>query len=190
MAALLALVAAVLAGQSVRAGYSGTSTSSGNSLSAGTVEVADDDAGAAVVSLSSARPGAGGVATGCVRVTSSGSLATTMRLYGTSTGGLVPYLSLTVTRGSQAGSAFPACTGFTPDATDYSGAGAGVVYTGTLSAYPGALASALVDPTAGAPETWTASESHVYRLLVTLTDTPAAQALSGSATFRWQGRSQ
>lgn len=190
IAALAVLVAAVLAGHVARAAYTSATTSPGNAFSAGTVVLGDDDAGAAVVSMSSARPGAGDVATGCLRVTSSGSLGTTVRLYGTATGSLATLLSLVVTRGTQAGSAFPSCAGFTPDPADYSGAGAGVLYTGLLSAYPGTPETALVDPTAGAPETWTGGESHVYRLVLSLTDTPAAQGLSASATFHWQGRSQ
>jgi hypothetical protein len=189
IAALVVLAAAALVGHATRAAYTGSTASPGNSFSAGTVVVADDDAGAAVVSLSSALPGDGDVATGCVRVTSSGSLGTTVRLYGTVTGSLADHLSLVVTRGAQAGSSFPSCAGFTPDATDYSGAGAGVIYTGSLSAYPDSPATAIVDPTAGAPEAWAAAESHVYRLVVSLTDTPAAQGLSASATFHWQGRS-
>jgi hypothetical protein len=187
--ALAVLVGAVLAGHVARAAYTSSTASSGNSFSAGTVALGDDDAGGLVVSLSSARPGVGDVATGCVRVTSPGSLATTVRLYGTVAGSLAQHLSLVVTRGTQGGSAFPSCAGFAPDPADYAGAGAGVVYAGSLSDYPALLGAALVDPMAGAPETWTGGESHVYRFVVSLVDTPAAQGLAASATFHWQGRS-
>jgi len=90
--------------------------------------------------------------TSCLRVTYAGTLPATVRLYGTSSGALAPYLTLTVTRGTDAAPSFDSCSGFTADVTNYIGAGAGVVYSGSLSGYPTA-ASPLTEPTAGAPET-------------------------------------
>ena len=116
-----------------------------------------------------------------------------MRLYGTTTGsGLDQYLDLKVTRGTYNPStpAFKSCTNFQADGTDYLGAGNGVIYTGTLQAYPDDYASGLVDPTSGAPESWSSGEVHVYRFDMTLQSNFAAQGKNATQTFRWEARNQ
>jgi hypothetical protein len=155
-------------------------------LSTGTVVVSDNSAGAAVLDLIAADPGTS--ASGCVKVTYAGSLASTMRVYATVTGTLAPYLTLTVTRGTDSSPSFASCVGFTPDATNYVGAGNGVIYSGTLSAFPTSYTSGLVDPTSGSPATWTANTSHSYQLVVTQTSNNAAQGQSSTASFTWEAR--
>ena len=61
-----------------------------------------------------------------------------VHLYDTVGGtGLATYLNLTVTRGTISGTpAAGSCTGFTADTTAWSGAGAGVIYNGTLASFP------------------------------------------------------
>jgi hypothetical protein len=184
---VLGLVAMCVATGTVAAFSAGTSNP-GNSFAAGTVAIADNDAGAAVVALPSAVPGQS--STGCIAVTYSGSLAAGVRLYANLTGSLAPHLTLTVTRGTQAAPAFASCTGFTADATNYLGLGAGVVYSGTLAAFPTSYATGIVDPIPGSPESWTSGERHVYRFVVTLANTTAAQGLSQNATFTWEARNQ
>jgi hypothetical protein len=125
------------------AAFSASTSTAGSSFAAGTVALTDNDGGAAVLSLSSALPGA--TDTGCIRASYSGSLQSTVRHHAAVTGSLAPYLSLKVTRGSGA-SGFDNCTGFTPDATDYLGAGAGVIFDGKLSSYPGSYGAGIVDP--------------------------------------------
>lgn len=189
MLALLALVAiGVSAGSATYAAFSGAASNSGNSFSAGSVVLADNDSGASLVTLSSAKPGNSD--TGCIRVTYTGSLAATVRLYASVSGGLAPYLNVTVTRGTDASPSFDSCASFTPDGTNYIGAGAGVIYSGTLSAFPTTYAGGIVDPTAGSPATWTNPTSRSYRIAVSLANDPAAQALSGSASFTWEARNQ
>lgn len=165
---------------------SSTTASGGNGFAAGTVNVGDNDGGTAMLTLSSAVPGA--TDTGCIRVTYSGSLDATVRLHATVSGTLAAYLSLTVTRGTDASPSFDSCAAFTADATDYQGAGPGVVYSGVLSAYPGSYAAGVVDPPTGPLETWTSGESRSYRLAITLNNDPAAQGLSATAAFRWEAR--
>jgi hypothetical protein len=165
---------------------SSTSASAGNVFAAGTVSVSDNDSGAAGLSLSSALPGNSD--TSCIRVTYGGSLDAALRLYADVSGGLAPYLSLTVTRGTDASPAYDSCASFTPDGTNYQGAGPGVVYSGLLSAYPTSYDAGVVDPPTGPVETWTAGEARSYKLTVTLGEDPAAQGLSASATFRWEAR--
>lgn len=168
------------------AAFSARTSSAGNVYAAGTVTLADNDAGAAVIPLPAAVPGQS--ATGCIAVTYGGTLNAGVRLYASLSGTLGPHLQLTVTRGTQAAPAFPSCAGFTADATNYTGAGAGVLYSGTLDAFPTTYAAGIVDPLAGSPETWTPGESHVYRFVVTLANTTAAQGLTQSAGFTWEAR--
>lgn len=182
---VLGLVLACVATGTVAA-FSARTTSAGNVYAAGTVTIGDNDAGAALVPLPAAVPGQS--STGCIVVTYGGTLNAGVRLYASLTGALAPHLTLTVTRGTQAAPAFASCTGFTADATNYIGAGAGVVYNGTLAAFPTSYATGIVDPLAGSPETWTTGESHVYRFVVTLSNTTAAQGLTQSADFTWEAR--
>jgi predicted ribosomally synthesized peptide with SipW-like signal peptide len=178
---LVFLVAAVSGG--TWAAFTATTDNSGNSFSAGSVTLSDNDSGAAMLTLTSAAPGA--TDTGCIRVSYTGSLPATVRLYGTTTGtGLDPYLSLTVTRGTISSGAFDSCANFSADGTDYIGAGAGVLYSGTLQGYPDDYASGIVDPTSA----WTNGEEHAYRFTVTLQDDNAAQGKTATQTFIWEAR--
>lgn len=125
------------------AAFSAKTSNGGSSFAAGTVSLTDNDGGSAMLSLSSALPGAS--RTSCIRLSYSGSLASTVRHYAAVSGALASHLTLKVTKGSGA-TGFANCTGFTPDATDYLGAGAGVIYTGPLSGYPTSYAAGIVDP--------------------------------------------
>jgi predicted ribosomally synthesized peptide with SipW-like signal peptide len=190
MIALAALVAAT-AGGVTWAAFKATTTNSGNQIRSGTVALADNDNGSAVLALSAAEPGASD--SGCIEVTFNGSLASNVKLYGTTSGtGLDPYLELKVTRGTYTPSnpGFDSCTNFQPDATDYIGSGAGVVYDGTLQGYPDDYAGGIVDPPAGGAESWTNGEIHVYKLEVSLRHNLAAQGLNATQQFTWEARSQ
>lgn len=182
---VVGLAAAVVGGATFSA-FSGATSSSGNSFAAGTVAIGDNDAGAAVVSLAAAAPGS--TSSGCIAVTATGSLDSAVRLYGTISGALGPYVTLTVTRGTQASPSFRSCTGFTPDATNYAGLGSGVLYSGPLSSYPATYAAGIVDPVTATPETWTTGETHVYRFDATLANNNAAQGTSATATFTWEAQ--
>lgn len=182
---VLGLVAACVATGTLAA-FSARTMSADNALAAGTVTLADNDAGAAVVTLPAAAPGQS--STGCIAVTYAGSLDAGVRLYAALTGSLAPHLTLTVTRGTQAAPAFSSCAGFTADATNYLGLGPGVLYSGALSGFPTTYATGIADPLPGSPETWTPGESHVYRFVVTLANTNAAQGLTQTAGFTWEAR--
>lgn len=184
----LASLATVSAATGTHAAFVATTPNTGNAITSGTVAIGDNDSGGVLMSLANAIPG--DQTTGCVRVTYTGSLASAVRLYGTVSGALAPYLTLTVTRGTQASGTFPTCTGFTADATSYIGQGAGVVFSGALSTYPSTYAAGLVDPIAATPETWTASETHAYQFNVVLQNDPAAANKTASANFTWEARQQ
>jgi hypothetical protein len=188
-AALAAIAVAMsVAGHSVFAAFSKTTTSSGNAFATGTVNLGDNDGAGAMLSLTSAAPGASD--TGCIQVTYTGTLAAAVHLYAAVSGGLASYLDLTVTRGTDSSPAFDSCAGFSADSTDYLGAGAGVIYSGTLAAYPTSYASGIVDASASAPATWNTNNAHSYKFVITLQNNSAAQGLSATATFDWEARNQ
>ena len=192
--ALLSMVAvgviAAAAGFGTYAAFSSSTQNSANSFSAGTVTLADDDANGTLITLSNAKPG--DTATGCIKVSYTGTLTSNVHLYGTVTGSLAPYLALTVTRGTGSGT-FPSCGAFSADSTNFIGSGNGVVYSGLLSAYPSTWAAGVVDPNnCGAPpcpaESWTNPTNRVYKFAITLANDNNAQGLSSSATFTWEAR--
>jgi predicted ribosomally synthesized peptide with SipW-like signal peptide len=182
---ILALLGAVV-GVGTWSAFSDTTENEDNDFATGTVIITDDDGGSAMLVLADAKPGDSD--TSCIKVTYTGTLSATVRLYGTTTGsGLDPYLDLTVTRGTKA-SAFDSCADFVADSTDYNGDGPGVIFDGTLQGYPDGYATGIVDPTSGSPETWTTSETHSYMFVITVQDDPNAQGLSANQTFTWEAQ--
>ena len=169
------------------AAFSSVTSNSGNSFDVGTVQLTDNDSGTAMLSITGGKPGDSDES--CITVTYSGTLPSTVRLYGTTAGtGLDQHLSLVVTRGTGS-TAFDNCTGFTPDAANYTGNGAGVVYNGTLQGFPDSYAAGLIDQSAvSTTEQWTTSESHHYKFRVVVMDTDAAQGLTATQAFTWEAR--
>jgi hypothetical protein len=182
------LGAAVAAG--TYSAFVARATNSGNSYAAGTVALADNDSGTAMfTTLTGAKPGDS--ETSCIRVQSTGTLSSTVRLYATVTGTLAPYLTLTVTRGTDPTPTFDTCTTFVPDANNYIGAGLGVIYSGSLSGFPTAYASGIVDPAVGGgTQTWVQNDAHVYKFVLAQADNNSAQSLSSTVGFTWEARSQ
>jgi len=176
-----------IVGSAVSAAFVAQTSVDANAFSAGTVVMADSDAGLALFTLTGLTPASPAVAR-CVRVTYSGSLAADVRLYAThaftpANGDLGPQLQLTVERGTESAPA-SACTTFVANTT---------VYSGLLSAYPTTWATGRVDPTAGSPETWTNAEAHSYRItLAPRAGTTGAlfQGRDVNETFRWEARNQ
>jgi len=166
--------------------FSGTTSNPSNTFAAGTVYISDNDGGSALLALSAGKPA--DTTTGCIKVTYSGTLDSNVRLYGSVSGSLGTYLTLTVTRGTDSSPSFSSCTNFTADATNYIGSGAGVIYNGNLSAYPASYATGLVDPTSGSPATWSTSIAHSYKFVITLQNDNNAQGLSATASFTWEAR--
>lgn len=183
--ALVLGIAGAVVGAGTFSVFSSTTSNASNTFTAGTVSLGDNDSGASTVSLSSARPGT--TSTGCIKVTYTGSLASTLKLYANVSGSLAPYLNVTITRGTDSTPSFPACTNFTADATNYRGLGAGVLFSGTLDTFPTSYATG-VDDAAGA--TWSQNDAHSYKVQVSLPSgaSNAAQGLTGSAAFTWEAR--
>ena len=108
--------------------FSDTKSNSGNSFSTGTVTLTDNASSAAMFNaVTGAAPGAASTDR-CIKVSYTGSLAATVKLYTTdsSGGNLAPYTDVTITPGTYSGSepAFPSCTNFS--------ASGAAIYTGTL----------------------------------------------------------
>ncbi|HMJ94522.1 MAG TPA: hypothetical protein VK486_01640 [Thermoleophilaceae bacterium] len=167
---------------------SDSSVTPANTVTAGSVDLSDNDSGGGLLALGSARPNDS--VTGCIRVTYSGSAPAKVRIFGAPGGtGLASYLDLVVTRGTvSAAAGFGSCTTFTPDATNYLGSGAGVIYTGTVAGFPAAGAGALVDPSASGA-TWNTGDVHSYRFSATLRNDPNAQGKTASPSFTWEATS-
>lgn len=187
---LLTLVAAS-AGSVTWAAFTATTQNDGSQVQAGSVSLGDNDNDASMMSMSGGLPGT--TRNGCIKVTYNGSLPSGVRLYGTTTGtGLDQYLDLTVTRGTfnSPEPAFASCTNFQADGTNYIGAGQGVIYNGTLQAFPDTYATGIVDPVSGSPESWTAGEVHVYRFDVTVQSNIDGEGLTAMQEFAWEARNQ
>ena len=178
----------VTGGTTTFAAFNGQTSNATNSMQAGSVSMTDNDGGVAMMGFSNALPGTSD--TSCITVTYNGSLSSNVRLYGTTGGtGLDQYMNLTVTRGTfSTAPAYDSCTNFSPDATNYTGAGNGVIYSGTLQNFPDSYAAGISDPTSASPETWTNGELHVYRFQVSVQENVAAEGKSASQSFTWEAR--
>ena len=182
---VLALVA-IAAGGATFAAYTATTQNDSNRIEAGSVKLSDNGDGTSLMSMASGVPG--DTRSACIKVTFDGSLASTVRLYGTTTGsGLDQYLDLKVTRGTYTPSdpAFKSCANFQPDATNYVGAGNGVIYTGTLQGFPDDYATSVVDllNKADGRTVQTANGPWVLHPKVATTDADVQQGVGVSIDF-------
>ena len=88
-------------GQASFAAFDAKVSNSGNNFGVGSVNLADDDAGSALFTVSNLKPGSSG--SRCITVTSTGTLPATVKLYttdATTTKALASYISLTITQGT------------------------------------------------------------------------------------------
>src|ERR1700712_174988 len=105
--------------------FSATTANPTSNWASGTVALSDDDSSTAMFTASNLKPGATGVK--CIAVTSTGSLASTVKLYGTAyatTNALADNINLKVEQGTGATTAN--CAGFT---------GASTLFDSTLSSF-------------------------------------------------------
>ncbi|SDS60206.1 Camelysin metallo-endopeptidase [Friedmanniella luteola] len=170
-----ALVTLGLVSHSSYSAFSSKVTNGGNKLAAGTVSLADDDAGAAALSLTNLKPGASG--SRCIAVTSTGTLASSVKLYAAEvavTKGLGSYVTWTVTQGT--GGSFGSCTGFTALASGSS------VYTGTLAAFTTAASSFGTGVGTWAPS-GASTETRSYQLAYAVSPNAPDSVQGGTAAF-------
>ncbi|SDQ29230.1 hypothetical protein SAMN02800687_1256 [Curtobacterium sp. UNCCL20] len=180
LAAWIAIPAALVASGVVvsTASYSAFSATTVNPTSnwtAGSVALTDDDNNTALFTATGLKPGSTGA--NCITVTSTGSLPSTVKLYGTNaatTNALASNINLTVEQGT--GGGFGSCTGFTPAATS------GNLYTGTVAGFGSASTNFATGLGTWAP-TGSGSESRVYRFTYTVSSTAPNTVQGGTAAL-------
>jgi hypothetical protein len=166
----------LLVWQASYSAFTATTVNNGNSWSAGTVVLADDDSAATLFTATAL--GGGYTGTKCITVSYTGTLASAVKVYATGalTGtGLGTYIDLTIEEG--VGGDFSSCTGFVAD---------GTIYTGTLAAF----VSAPHTNFGNGVGTWapSGSEDKTYRFVYTIQNNNAAQGLNVTAGFTWEAQ--
>jgi hypothetical protein len=159
--------------------FSATTVNPTSNWTAGTVALSDDDSNTALFTASNLKPGATG--TKCIAVTSTGSLASTVKLYGTAystTNALSSNVNLKVEEGTGATTA--SCTSFVAGST---------LYDGTMAAFGTGRTSFATGVGSWAP-TGSASETKSYKVTYTLsTSTPdSAQGGTAALGFTWESQ--
>ena len=172
------MASGLLVWQSSYAAFSSTTTNPTNNWTAGTVALTDDDSNTAMFTASALKPGATGEK--CIAVTSSGNLASTVKLYATTystTGALGSYIDLVIQEGS--GGSFSSCTGFTSAATNF---------TGTLAAFAAANTNFGNGLSSWAPAPGTVTRT--FRIAYTInTSAPnSAQGGTAAAGLTWEAQ--
>jgi hypothetical protein len=181
---LTVLIAGVLASVAAFGAYSAfsaTTSNTGNSFTSGTVKISDSDGGsAALYSSEGHKPGE--FDQSCIRVTYTGSLAASVKLYlsGAITNGT--QFNLKVERGVQTSGSFPGCGDFAPGTTAYDGA---------LGSFPTTYAAGVDGKDAAAA--WATNDIVAYRFTITVNDDTTANAHttdtpSGVHAFHWEAR--
>lgn len=178
--AALLLSGAVVATGSYSA-FSATTVNPSSNWTTGTVVLADDDSNAALFNVTGLKPGSTG--SNCITVTSTGTLASAVKLYATSaaTGTLAPYVSLKIEQGTSAtATTFGTCTGFTGGTT---------IYNGTASAFNG-TASSFANGIGSWSPTGTGSENRVYKFTYTVDSglTNTYQNATAALGFTWEAQ--
>jgi hypothetical protein len=173
-----------VAGIGTFSAFSATTVNAGDSFAAGTVVISDDDANAAMYTITGAKPN--DVVTRCIRVTYTGSLPALVRLYTTTPiNAFGQYVTLSIDKGTMPGATtFPNCTGFTPDAVPN-------IFTGTLSSFGTGRTNFAtgVPANPGAAVQWVNNDTVVYRFTLTMQDNAlAVGGSSGVHSFTWEAQ--
>lgn len=177
------LAASTIVWQASYAAFTASATNGANTWSAGTVTLAATPS-TAVFTAASLKPGSND--NKCVKVTYSGSLAATVRLYlkvsdltGT---GLGQYLTFQVNEGTGNNTD---CSDFVSSANDYNAVGMGDT-TKTLSGF-----STAAHDYASGVSSWSATNgtTKTYQFSWQLQDNNSAAGLNATATFTWEADS-
>jgi hypothetical protein len=182
----IAGVVGAITGWATFSTFSATTVNSGNVFAAGTV-VIGNNAGSALYNVSNKKPGDS--VSACIKVTYTGSLDSTVKMYSSSVGALGPYLNLTVTPGT--GNVTP------PSCTNFSTAQS-ALYTGTLGSFASTYTSFSNGLTTNPPSAtkWVTNDAVVYKFDLTLQDNNAANGGAGGAistgshSFTWEAQNQ
>lgn len=180
IAAWIAIPAALVAsgivvGTASYSAFSATTSNPTSNWSAGSVALTDDDNNVALFTATGLKPGSTG--TNCITVTSTGSLPSTVKLYGTgaaTTNALSSNINLQILQGT--GGGFGSCTGFTALTTG------GSLYNGTLAAFASSSTNFANGLGTWAP-TGTASESRVYEFIYSVPTGAPSTIMGGTASI-------
>lgn len=178
-----ALLSASVVGIASYSAFSATTVNPTNNWTAGALQLTDDDTSTAMFNATGLAPGATGER--CIVVTSNSTLASTVKLYGTTpatTNALSSSINLVVTAGT-GGSFAGSCTGFTP-----LGTGSGV-FTGTLASFGTTATNYATGLGSWVPGTGT--QSRTYRFVYTLDAAAPNTTQGGTASigFTWEAQS-
>jgi hypothetical protein len=174
--ALGLVVASLVTWRTSSALFTATTANGSNSFGTGSVAVSDNDTGTSLFTVTGMKPGSTGSA--CIKVSYTGTLASTIKVYGTSesaTNALDTYLTISIEEGSTAVTTFPSCTGFVTSST---------VFNNTLNTIGGTFAAGY--------GTWapSGSASKDYRITYTLSAAAPNSTMSSTAsvTFTWEAQ--
>jgi predicted ribosomally synthesized peptide with SipW-like signal peptide len=181
-------VVGTLAGVGTFSAFSSTTDNTGNTFAAGTVYLADNDAGSAMYNVTAQAPGDTTVR--CIRLTYTGSLAADVKLYtGSTVNALGDYVDLSVDKGTMPGATtFPNCAGFASEGNVFADTLAN--FTTTHDSYANGI-----DAFPGAQTQWDQNNTVVYRFTLTLQDDNNANGgavalTTGAHAFTWEARNQ
>jgi hypothetical protein len=157
--------------------FTATTTSGTNSFGTGSVAISDNDSGTALFTVTGMKPGSNGQA--CIKVSYTGTLASTVRVYGTgetATNQLDQYLTLTIDEGSSAATTFPSCTNFVLGTANIFNTTMNLLGTTYLTGY-GSWAPTTV-------------ESRDYRISYSLSAAAPNSTMNSTAsvTFTWEAQ--
>ena len=180
------LVSGLAIGGASYSAFSSTTSNPTNNWTTGTVALSDDDANVAMFTATGLKPGSTG--TKCIVVTSTGSLPSAVKLYGTgsaTTLALSSSLNLTITQGT--GGSFStsgpsSCTGFTASPATPIFAGTVASFASTYTSYANGLAT--WSPTGAS------SESKTFQFTYTVDPAAPSTTQGGTAAlgFSWEAQ--
>lgn len=173
----------VLAGFGVFAAFSGTTSNTGNTFTAGNVSLSDNDGGTTALFNGTLH---GNLKPGnydrCIRVTYGGSLDASVKLYTSAITGTGNGLNVTVDK-STIGTAL--------DCSDFGTATATNIFAAapltTLDNHADWATGLAVNP--GAATKWVANDAVTFRFRITVTDADAAKTVSGF-NVTWEAQNQ
>lgn len=175
------LAVAALVWQASYSAFSATTTNPTNNWTTGSVVLADDDSNTAMFNATLLKPGSTGEK--CIAVTYSGSLAATVKLYGTSpatTNAFNTYVDLLVTQGT--GATFAGgCASFVADAGP-------VAFTGTLAAFGTTYTNFSNGFGTYAPAGGTSTKAYKISYTVNSATPNSAQGSTASIGLTWEAQ--
>lgn len=176
------LISGLVVAQASYSAFSATTSNPTNNWTMGSVALSDDDSSTALFNATDLKPGSTG--SKCIAVTSTGSLPSSVELYGTNpttTNALSSNITLAIVQGT--GGSFGSCSGFTPLGSGSS------VYSGTLAAF----ATSATSFATGVGD-WTpngkGSDTRVYRFTYTVNVNAPNSTQGGTASigFTWEAQ--